>query len=82
MPKDTKNKCESASHQNLKEKTKNHVDDLQRLFLNLESARKDYRADDVSVLEEQVNQMLREWKTELAEPSPASSLIVCFYFIC
>ncbi|KAK8678200.1 hypothetical protein V6N13_143708 [Hibiscus sabdariffa] len=36
--------------------------------------RKESRSIDVSVLEEQVHQMLREWKSELNEPSPASSL--------
>lgn len=77
MHKDSKGKCETASHHNLKEKTKNRVDDLQRMFSNLESARKERRTGDVAVFEEQVNQMLREWKVELSEPSPASSLLVC-----
>ncbi|XP_010093981.2 transcription factor VOZ1 isoform X2 [Morus notabilis] len=75
MQKDSKGKCETASHHNLKEKTKNRVDDLQRMFSNLESARKERRTGDVAVFEEQVNQMLREWKVELSEPSPASSLL-------
>lgn len=77
MQKDSTGKCETASHHNLKEKTKHRVDDLQRMFSILESARKESRASDVAVLEEQVNQVLREWKVELSEPSPASSLLVC-----
>ena len=81
MPKDSNSKCETASHRNLKEKTKNRVDDLQRLFLSIESARKESRANDIAVFEEQVNQMLREWKVELAEPSPASSLLVCIFAV-
>lgn len=75
MQKDSTGKCETASHHNLKEKTKHRVDDLQRMFSILESARKESRAGDVAVLEEQVNQVLREWKVELSEPSPASSLL-------
>ncbi|KAF4354365.1 transcription factor VOZ1 [Cannabis sativa] len=75
MLNDSKSKCESVSHQNLKEKTKHRVDDLQRIFSNLESARKDSRPGDIAVFEEQVHQMLREWKVELSEPTPASSLL-------
>lgn len=56
-----------------KDKAKNRVDDLQGVFSDLQSARKESRSVDVAMLEEQVNQMLREWKSEL-ESSPASSL--------
>lgn len=66
--------CDSASHSLFKDKAKNRVDDLQGMFSNLQSARKESRTIDVAVLEEQVHQMLREWKAELNEPSPASSL--------
>ncbi|KAL8032523.1 hypothetical protein ABFX02_13G102100 [Erythranthe guttata] len=66
--------CKSASHHLYKDRAKNRVDDLQGMFSDLQSARKESRTMDVSVLEEQVNQMLREWKSELNEPSPASSL--------
>ncbi|KAL2484073.1 Transcription factor VOZ1 [Forsythia ovata] len=65
--------CNSASHSLFKDKAKNRVDDLQGMFSNLQSARKESRTIDVAVLEEQVHQMLREWKAELNEPSPASS---------
>ncbi|KAL5571055.1 hypothetical protein UlMin_020652 [Ulmus minor] len=75
MPKDSKSKGESASHQILKEKTKNRVDDLQRMFLNLQSVRRESHTGEISIFEEQVHQMLREWKAELSEPSPASSLL-------
>ncbi|CAH8292527.1 unnamed protein product [Eruca vesicaria subsp. sativa] len=66
--------CRSASHKLFKDKAKNRVDDLQGMLLDLQFARKESRGVDVSLLEEQVNQMLREWKSELNEPSPASSL--------
>ncbi|PIN15624.1 hypothetical protein CDL12_11731 [Handroanthus impetiginosus] len=66
--------CKSASHQLFKARAKNLVDDLQGMFSDLQSARKENRTIDVAVLEEQVHQMLREWKSELNEPSPASSL--------
>lgn len=68
--------CKSASHQLFKDRAKNRVDDLQGMFSDLQSARKESRTIDVAVLEEQVHQMLREWKAELNEPSPASSLQV------
>lgn len=67
--------CRSVSHQMFKDKAKNRVDDLQGMFCDLQSARRESRASDVAVLEEQVNQMLREWKAELNEASPATSLL-------
>ncbi|XP_021765999.1 transcription factor VOZ1-like [Chenopodium quinoa] len=69
-----RNSCKSASHQLFKDKAKNRVDDLQMIFSDLQSARKDSRTLDAAVLEEQVYLMLREWKSELNEPSPASSV--------
>ncbi|KAL3617071.1 Transcription factor voz1 [Castilleja foliolosa] len=63
-----------GSHQVFKDRAKNRVDDLQGMFSDLQSARKESRSIDVAVLEEQVHQMLREWKAELNEPSPATSL--------
>ncbi|XP_074585913.1 transcription factor VOZ1-like isoform X2 [Curcuma longa] len=57
----------------MKEKAKNRVDDLQGMFGDLQSARKEGRVSDASVLEEQLHQLLREWKAELSEPSPAVS---------
>jgi hypothetical protein len=75
----SKTNCRSASHKLFKDKAKNRVDDLQGMLLDLQFARKESRPTDVTLLEEQVNQMLREWKSELNEPSPASSLQqVCF----
>ncbi|KAJ6728527.1 TRANSCRIPTION FACTOR VOZ1 [Salix koriyanagi] len=74
MGKGSKINCKSASHKLFKDKAKNRVDDLQGMFLDLQFARKESRMVDVAVLEEQVHQMLREWKAELNEPSPASSL--------
>uniref|UniRef100_A0A2P2K0S1 Transcription factor VOZ1 n=1 Tax=Rhizophora mucronata TaxID=61149 RepID=A0A2P2K0S1_RHIMU len=74
MGKGSKVNCKSASHKLFKDKAKNRVDDLQGMFMDLQFARKESRTIDVSVLEEQVHQMLREWKAELNEPSPASSL--------
>lgn len=74
MRKGLKNYCKSASHRLVKDKAKNRVDDLQGVLMDLQFARKESRKIDVVVLEEQVHQMLREWKSELNEPSPASSL--------
>ncbi|KAG7959042.1 hypothetical protein I3843_10G052100 [Carya illinoinensis] len=74
MGKGSKSNCKSASHRLFKDKAKNRVDDLQGMFMDLQFARKESRSADVAVLEEQVHQMLREWKAELNEPSPASSL--------
>ncbi|KAK6149959.1 hypothetical protein DH2020_017484 [Rehmannia glutinosa] len=75
MGKDSKSGvCKSASHHLFKDRAKNRVDDLQGMFSDLQSARKESRSIDVAVLEEQVHLMLREWKAELNEPSPASSL--------
>ncbi|CAA6671542.1 unnamed protein product [Spirodela intermedia] len=75
MGKGSRTGCKSASHQLFKDKAKNRVDDLQGMFNDLQFARKESRSSDVAILEEQVNQMLREWKAELNEASPASSLI-------
>ncbi|KAL9234030.1 hypothetical protein vseg_008951 [Gypsophila vaccaria] len=69
-----RNGCKTASHQLFKDRAKNRVDDLQMMFSDLQSARKESRTVEATVLEEQVYQMLREWKAELNEPSPASSL--------
>ncbi|XP_031131119.1 transcription factor VOZ1-like isoform X2 [Ipomoea triloba] len=64
----------SASYQLFKDRAKNRVDDLQGMFTDLQSLRKESRTSEVAVLEEQLNQVLREWKAELNQPSPASSL--------
>lgn len=77
MQSGSKSKCASASHQFLLDNAKNRLNDLQEKFANLRVARKEGRANDVAVLEEQVNQILREWNSELSAPSPASSLLVC-----
>ncbi|CAD5174064.1 unnamed protein product [Musa acuminata subsp. malaccensis] len=66
--------CKSGSHRLFKAKAKNRVDDLQGMFNDLQSARKESRIADIAVLEEQVHQMLREWRAELNEVSPACSL--------
>lgn len=68
----------SGKHQVLKERAKKWVDDLQGMLYNLQLARKESRTNDVVLLEEQVNQMLREWQTELNQPSPTSSFQVFF----
>ncbi|KAK9092779.1 hypothetical protein Syun_027690 [Stephania yunnanensis] len=61
-------------HKRYKEKAKSRVDDLQQLFIDLQTARKESRSSDVAYLEERVQIVLRDWKAELDEPSPASSL--------
>ncbi|XXG40595.1 hypothetical protein AAC387_Pa01g1274 [Persea americana] len=76
MGKGSKIGCKMVSHQLFKDKAKNRVDDLQGMFTDLQFGRKESRSIDVAVLEEQVHQMLREWKAELNEASPASSLPV------
>lgn len=68
--------CKSVSHQLFKDNARNRVDDLQEKFTDLQSALKESRVADVAVLEEQVHQMLREWKAELNQASPATSLQV------
>jgi hypothetical protein len=82
MKKISKSSCKSASHRLFKDKAKNRVDDLQLMFLDLQFARKESRTVDAAVLEEQVHQMLREWKSELNEPSPASSLQQVRPYLC
>ncbi|KAI3680760.1 hypothetical protein L6452_35536 [Arctium lappa] len=62
------------SHRIFKDRAMNRVDDLQGMFMDLQSARKESRKIDMALLEEQVHQMLKEWKKELNAPSPASSL--------
>ena len=64
----------AKSHRILKDRAMNRVDDLQGMLMDLQSARKDSRKIDMALLEEQVHQMLKEWKKELNEPSPSSSL--------
>ncbi|KAI7748350.1 hypothetical protein M8C21_014379 [Ambrosia artemisiifolia] len=67
-------KLKSVSHQIFKDSANSHVEDLQLLFMDLQCARKETRNADVAVYEEQLNQMLKEWKNELNQPSPASFL--------
>lgn len=69
-----KGDSKSALHRQFKDNAKNRVDDLQGMLSDLQSARKESRTIDVAVLEEQVNQMLREWKAELNQPTPEPSL--------
>ncbi|KAJ4780822.1 Vascular plant one zinc finger protein [Rhynchospora pubera] len=64
----------AVKHQIFKDKAKTLADDLTEKFSDLQSARRESRTADVAVLEEQLHQMLREWKAELNQPSPASSL--------
>lgn len=65
-----------GKQQSFKAKAKDRVDDLQGIFCDLQQARRENRGTDVALLEEQVNQMLREWKAELHDVSPATSLLV------
>jgi hypothetical protein len=66
----------SRSAQHFKAKANHRVDDLQGMVWELQQARREGRLKDVALLEEQMHQMLREWKAELREASPASSLLV------
>ncbi|XP_057450680.1 transcription factor VOZ1-like isoform X2 [Lotus japonicus] len=72
MGKNSKGKCGSPSRQSMKEKEKHLVDKIQGIFTNLQYARKENRANDIVICEEQMHQFLREWKAELE--SPATSL--------
>ncbi|CAL5212809.1 unnamed protein product [Lathyrus oleraceus] len=72
MKENPKGKCGSSSHKSMKEKEKYLVDKIQGIFTNLQSARKESRANDIVMFEEQMHQLLREWKAELE--SPATSL--------
>ncbi|KAI4322737.1 hypothetical protein L6164_022403 [Bauhinia variegata] len=74
MKDSSKSKCGSSSHRTMKEKAKIWVDDLQGTFAKLQSARMENRGNDIIFYEQQVHLMLQEWKAELHEPSPASSL--------
>lgn len=56
----------------MKEKERHMVNKIQGIFTNLQSARKESRATDILIIEEQMHQLLREWKAELE--SPATSL--------
>ncbi|KAK8964613.1 Transcription factor VOZ1 [Platanthera guangdongensis] len=67
--------CSSASHRQLKEKARGRVGELQGVFADLQLARKESRAADVIFLEEHIHRVLGEWKVELSDASPASSLI-------
>lgn len=69
-------KGRSRSSQHFRAKATNRVDDLQGMVSELQAARREGRLKDVALLEEQMHQMLREWKAELREVSPASSLLV------
>ncbi|XP_074284864.1 transcription factor VOZ1-like [Silene latifolia] len=70
--KETKN-SPISSHQTLKGQAKNRVQHLQSMFNEFQVARKESRSGDLAKLEEQVIEVLREWKSELDEPTPASS---------
>ncbi|NP_001146575.1 Transcription factor VOZ1 [Zea mays] len=63
-----------SRHQQFRARAMTRVDDLQEVFSGLQSARKDSRPTDAAILEAQLQQMLREWRSELSAPSPASSL--------
>lgn len=72
MRESSKGKCGSSSIQSMKEKEKHLVDKIQGIFSNLQCARKEGRGNDIVIFEEQMHQLLREWKAELE--SPATSL--------
>ncbi|XP_058756203.1 transcription factor VOZ1-like [Vicia villosa] len=72
MKENTNGKCGSSSRKSMKEKEKYLVDKIQGIFTNLQSARQESRANDIVIFEEQMHQLLREWKAELE--SPATSL--------
>jgi hypothetical protein len=81
MKENSEGKYGSSSQKSMKEKEKHLVDKIQGIFTNLQSARKESRANDIVICEEQMHQLLREWKAELE--SPTTSLAVCLsIFLC
>ncbi|KAM1078246.1 hypothetical protein FF1_025396 [Malus domestica] len=74
MTKESKGKCEAASHKLLKEKAKTRVQKLRGMFTNIQIARKEGRTADMAIFEDQMDQMLGGWIAELNDPSIASSL--------
>jgi hypothetical protein len=64
------------ARKSFKAKAKDRVDDLQSIFSELQNARRECRNSDLALLEEQVHLMLREWKSELHNPSSATSSLV------
>ncbi|KAM1017496.1 hypothetical protein ACFX13_047806 [Malus domestica] len=69
MPKDSKGKCDAASHKLLKETTKSRVHELQGMVTNIQIARKEGRTADISIWEEQKHRMLGGWDAKLNDPS-------------
>ncbi|XP_019413456.1 PREDICTED: transcription factor VOZ1-like isoform X1 [Lupinus angustifolius] len=65
----SKSKCGSPTHQSMKEKEKRLVEKIQAILTNLQSARKENRANDIVIFEEQMAQLLNEWKAELESPA-------------
>jgi hypothetical protein len=66
----------SSRHRQFRDRAKTRVDELQEIFSDLQSARRESRSADAAVLEEQAQQMLGEFRAELNVASPASSLQV------
>lgn len=77
MQKVSKSKCNSTTHKQLKNNAKVRVDEFQNILANIQYARKEGQNNAISVLEEQVKQMLVNWRNELSETSSTSSLQVC-----
>ncbi|KAE9620703.1 putative transcription factor VOZ family [Lupinus albus] len=69
MKDNSKNKCGASSHQSMKEKEKHLVEKIQAILTDLQSARKENRANDIVIFEEQMAQLLNEWKAELESPA-------------
>ncbi|TQE03887.1 hypothetical protein C1H46_010551 [Malus baccata] len=80
MPKDSKGKCDAASHKLLKETTKTRVHELQGMVTNIQIARKEGRTADISIWEEQKHRMLGGWDAKLNDPS-RNLLYVTFSFL-
>ena len=61
------------ARKSFKAEAKDRVDDLQGVFSELQNARRECRNSDLAILEEQLHLMLREWKSELHNPSSSSA---------
>ncbi|XP_048127027.1 transcription factor VOZ1-like isoform X3 [Rhodamnia argentea] len=76
MDSETKIKCEAATQQQLSEKARKLIDDIQEIMKEFQLAWKRGRTGDTSVMVEQVLQSFSDLKAEINASSPASPIPV------
>lgn len=81
MDSETKIKCEAATQQQLSEKGRKLIDDIQEIIKNFQLAWKGGRTNDANVLVEQVLQSFGDLKAEINASSPASPIPVRSYCV-